>query len=57
MLRLAWALIGTEFAGWHQYEKFYARPSIAVRNYNYDVAPWNEFNAIVDKLLTDDITQ
>ena len=54
LFRLAWDLIGSEFAGRHQqYEKFYAGPSIAVRNYNYTVAPWDEFNAIVDKLLAE----
>jgi 4-hydroxyphenylacetate 3-monooxygenase len=55
LFRLAWDLIGSEFAGRHQqYEKFYAGPPIAVRNYSYTVAPWDEFNAIVDKLLAAD---
>jgi 4-hydroxyphenylacetate 3-monooxygenase len=54
LFRLAWDLIGSEFAGRHQqYEKFYAGPPLAVRNYNFTVAPWDEFNAIVDRLLAE----
>ncbi len=54
LFRLAWDLIGSEFAGRHQqYEKFYAGPPIAVHNYNFTVAPWDEFNAIVDRLLAE----
>jgi len=51
-LKLAWDLVGSEFAGRHMlYEKFYAGNSIIVRNQSDREAPWTKFHAIVDNLL------
>lgn len=50
--RLAWDLVGSEFAGRHQqYEKFYAGAGFIVRGHNYREAPWQHFHSIVDDLL------
>ncbi|MEU9429961.1 4-hydroxyphenylacetate 3-hydroxylase N-terminal domain-containing protein [Streptomyces sp. NPDC048342] len=50
--RLAWDLVGSEFAGRHQqYEKFYAGAGFIVRGHNYREAPWQRFHALVDDLL------
>jgi 4-hydroxyphenylacetate 3-monooxygenase len=50
--KLAWDLVGSEFAGRHQlYEKFYAGNSIVVRNQSDREAPWSDFHDIVDRLL------
>jgi 4-hydroxyphenylacetate 3-monooxygenase len=52
LFRLAWDLIGSEFAGRHQqYEKFYAGASFTVRNHSYVNAPWDDFRALVDGLM------
>lgn len=52
LFRLAWDLVGSEFAGRHlQYEKFYAGASFIVRNHNFREAPWDDYHAIVDNLL------
>ena len=52
LYKLAWDLVGSEFAGRHQlYEKFYAGSSIVVRNQNDREAPWERFHGIVDGLL------
>lgn len=52
LFKLAWDLIGSEFAGRHlQYEKFYAGASFIVRNHNYREAPWDAFHDIVNELL------
>ena len=52
LYKLAWDLVGSEFAGRHQlYEKFYAGNSIVVRNQNDREAPWERFHGIVDGLL------
>ena len=52
LYKLAWDLVGSEFAGRQMlYEKFYAGSSIVVRNQNDREAPWERFHAIVDKLL------
>jgi len=52
LYKLAWDLIGSEFAGRHMlYEKFYAGHSIIVRNQSDREAPWGRFHAIVDDLL------
>ena len=52
LYKLAWELIGSEFAGRHMlYEKFYAGNSIVVRNQSDREAPWEHFHAIVDRLL------
>ena len=41
LYKLAWDLIGSEFAGRHlQYEKFYAGASFIVRNHSFREAPW-----------------
>jgi 4-hydroxyphenylacetate 3-monooxygenase len=54
LYKLAWDLVGSEFAGRHQlYEKFYAGNSIIVRNQSDREAPWDHFHAIVDGLLDD----
>jgi hypothetical protein len=50
--KLAWDLVGSEFAGRHQlYEKFYAGNSIVVRNQSDREAPWKDFHATVERLL------
>ncbi len=52
LFRLAWDLVGSEFAGRHQqYEKFYAGASFIVRGHSFREAPWEDLDAIVDNLL------
>jgi 4-hydroxyphenylacetate 3-monooxygenase len=52
LYKLAWDLVGSEFAGRHQlYEKFYAGNSIVVRNQSDREAPWDAFHGTVDRLL------
>jgi 4-hydroxyphenylacetate 3-monooxygenase len=52
LLRLAWDVIGSEFAGRHQqYEKFYAGASFIVRNHSHRETPWEELHEVVDGLL------
>ncbi|MGQ0652647.1 MAG: 4-hydroxyphenylacetate 3-hydroxylase N-terminal domain-containing protein, partial [Betaproteobacteria bacterium] len=52
LYKLAWDLIGTEFAGRHQqYEKFYAGASFIVRNHSFREAPWPHFHKVVDDLM------
>ena len=52
LYKLAWDLIGSEFAGRHlQYERFYAGPSFVVTNYSYLNAPWDAFGGLVDDIL------
>jgi 4-hydroxyphenylacetate 3-monooxygenase len=52
LFKLAWDLVGSEFAGRHQqYEKFYAGASFIIRNHSYREADWAEFNGIVDGLM------
>ena len=52
LFKLAWDLVGSEFAGRHlQYEKFYAGASFIVRNHAYRETPWNDFHKIVDDLM------
>src|SRR5437867_1568689 len=52
LYKLAWDLIGSEFAGRHlQYEKFYAGASFIVRNHSFREAPWLEFHRVVDDLM------
>jgi 4-hydroxyphenylacetate 3-monooxygenase len=54
LFRLAWDLVGSEFAGRHQqYEKFYAGPYFVVRNHSYREAPWDHFHGLVDRVLAD----
>jgi 4-hydroxyphenylacetate 3-monooxygenase len=52
LYRLAWDLVGSEFAGRHtSYEKFYAGSYFVVRNHSFREAPWDDFNAIADRQL------
>lgn len=52
LYRLAWDLVGSEFAGRHTtYEKFYAGSFFVVRNHSFREAPWDEFHKIVDRQL------
>jgi 4-hydroxyphenylacetate 3-monooxygenase len=52
LYKLAWDLVGSEFAGRHMlYEKFYAGSSIVVRNQSDREAPWHRFHDTVDRLL------
>jgi 4-hydroxyphenylacetate 3-monooxygenase len=52
LYKLAWDLIGSEFAGRHlQYEKFYAGASFIVRNHNYREAPWDHYHKVVEDLM------
>ena len=52
LYKLAWDLIGSEFAGRHQqYEKFYAGASFIVRNHSFREAPWGQFHKVVDDLM------
>jgi 4-hydroxyphenylacetate 3-monooxygenase len=52
LLKLAWDMIGSEFAGRHTlYEKFYGGNSVIVRNQSFREAPWDDFHAIVDDML------
>jgi 4-hydroxyphenylacetate 3-monooxygenase len=52
LYKLAWDIVGSEFAGRHMlYEKFYAGSSIVVRNQSDREAPWEKFHETVDRLL------
>jgi 4-hydroxyphenylacetate 3-monooxygenase len=52
LYKLAWDLIGSEFAGRHlQYEKFYAGASFIVRNHNFREAPWDGYHKVVEDLM------
>ncbi|HEX5093251.1 MAG TPA: 4-hydroxyphenylacetate 3-hydroxylase N-terminal domain-containing protein [Burkholderiales bacterium] len=52
LYKLAWDLIGSEFAGRHlQYEKFYAGASFIVRNHNFREAPWTGYEKVVEELM------
>jgi 4-hydroxyphenylacetate 3-monooxygenase len=52
LYKLAWDLIGSEFAGRHlQYEKFYAGASFIVRNHSFREAPWAQFHKVVDDIM------
>jgi 4-hydroxyphenylacetate 3-monooxygenase len=52
LYKLAWDIVGSEFAGRHMlYEKFYAGSSIVVRNQSDREAPWERFHDTVDRLL------
>ena len=52
LYRLAWDLIGSEFAGRHlQYEKFYAGASFIVRNHSFREAPWDSYHKVVEDLM------
>ena len=52
LLKLAWDMVGSEFAGRHQqYEKFFAGAPFIVRNHAFRETPWDEFTGIVDDLM------
>ncbi len=52
LYRLAWDLVGSEFAGRHtSYEKFYAGAYFVIRNHSFREAPWEEFQTIVERQL------
>jgi 4-hydroxyphenylacetate 3-monooxygenase len=52
LFKLAWDLIGSEFAGRHlQYEKFYAGASFIIRNHNHREAPWDRYHALVEEAM------
>jgi 4-hydroxyphenylacetate 3-monooxygenase len=52
LFKLAWDLIGSEFAGRHMlYERFYAGNSMVVRNQSDREAPWSTFHGKVQQLL------
>jgi len=52
LFKLAWDLIGSEFAGRHMlYEKFYAGNSMVIRNQSDREAPWPAFKDRVDDVL------
>ena len=54
LFKLAWDMVGSEFAGRHlQYEKFYAGPAFVMDAYSYTTAPWSEWTGIVDRLLVE----
>lgn len=53
LFKLAWDLVGSEFAGRHQqYEKFYAGASFIVRNHSYRETDWRAFDEIVENLMS-----
>jgi 4-hydroxyphenylacetate 3-monooxygenase len=52
LFKLAWDLLGTDFAGRHlQYERFYRGPAFVVRAHNSRECPWNDIDRYVSKLL------
>jgi 4-hydroxyphenylacetate 3-monooxygenase len=52
LFKLAWDLLGSDFAGRHmQYEKFYAGPGFVMNSYSYSTGPWSEWTGSVDRLM------
>jgi 4-hydroxyphenylacetate 3-monooxygenase len=52
LTKLAWDLLGSDFAGRHmQYETFYAGPGFVMNGYSHLAAPWAEWTGQVDKLM------
>jgi 4-hydroxyphenylacetate 3-monooxygenase len=52
LTKLAWDLLGSDFAGRHmQYEKFYAGPGFVMNSYSHQSAPWSEWTGRVDDLM------
>jgi 4-hydroxyphenylacetate 3-monooxygenase len=52
LYKLAWDLLGSDFAGRHmQYEKFYAGPGFVMNLYSFMNGPWNAWTGAVDELL------
>ena len=53
LFKLAWDLLGSDFAGRHmQYEKFYAGPSFVMNGYSFSAAPWTDWTGSVNALLS-----
>jgi 4-hydroxyphenylacetate 3-monooxygenase len=53
LFRLAWDLVGSEFAGrQQQYEKFYAGASFIIRNHSHRETNWEHFDGIVDNFMS-----
>ena len=53
LFKLAWDLLGSDFAGRHmQYEKFYAGPGFVMNSYSYFTAPWTDWTGSVDELMS-----
>ena len=52
LFKLAWDLLGSDFAGRHlQYERFYMGPAFVVRSHNSRECRWDEIESYVDQLL------
>jgi 4-hydroxyphenylacetate 3-monooxygenase len=52
LFKLAWDLLGSDFAGRHaQYEKFYAGPGFVMNSYSVMTAPWGDWTGRVEELL------
>jgi 4-hydroxyphenylacetate 3-monooxygenase len=52
LTKLAWDLLGSDFAGRHmQYEKFYAGPAFVMNSYSYLSGPWQDWTEPVDALM------
>jgi 4-hydroxyphenylacetate 3-monooxygenase len=52
LTKLAWDLLGSDFAGRHmQYEKFYAGPGFVMNSYSYLTAAWSEWTGTVEELM------
>ena len=52
LFKLAWDLLGSDFAGRHlQYEKFYAGLGFVMNSYSYLAGPWKEWTETVDHLM------
>ena len=52
LYKLAWDILGSDFAGRHlQYERFYMGSAFVVRGHNNRECPWDEIVAYVDELL------
>jgi 4-hydroxyphenylacetate 3-monooxygenase len=52
LFKLAWDLLGSDFAGRHlQYEKFYAGPGFVMNSYSYLAGPWKKWTETVDHLM------
>ena len=52
LFKLAWDLLGTDFAGRHmQYERFYMGPAFVVRDHVSRETPWDDILGYADQLL------
>ena len=53
IFKLAWDLLGSDFAGRHmQYEKFYAGPGFVMNSYSYLAAPWQSWTGAIDDFMS-----